>query len=362
MRPSREQHTSVRRVGWILTATAATALTWPNAAVADAEAIAAATQQVAALEKQSALASQRAHVAYLDVQAGKAKLDELADDVEQARQQYDTARGVLDDIARQVYLNGGVEPRTLALVVGDAEDFLRSLDDLVSAGEAQNAAVTQAQIAAEQLLAAEAALRAEQSTLEESLDRLGQEKATARQALESARQYLQQLEEEERQRFAAEIAAAAAREAERQRAEVAAREAERQRAEAAAREAERQRAEAARATAIQQQRVISVQPPAPAPAPALTYADPGFAAAAAWASSPAAQAVIFCESSGNYFINTGNGYYGAWQFDYPSWHWNGGGRFAEYPHQASKAQQDFVAWTYYQRSGWRPWECAQKVL
>ena len=53
--------------------------------------------------------------------------------------------------------------------------------------------------------------------------------------------------------------------------------------------------------------------------------------AAAWAETPFAQAVRMCESSNNYSINTGSGYYGAWQFDYPSWHGNGGGQFAEYP-------------------------------
>ena len=61
-----------------------------------------------------------------------------------------------------------------------------------------------------------------------------------------------------------------------------------------------------------------------------------------------------CESTNNYSINTGNGYYGAWQFDYPSWHANGGGQFAEYPHQATPAQQDFVAYTYWLRAGWGP--------
>ncbi|TXH42459.1 MAG: hypothetical protein E6Q90_09250 [Actinobacteria bacterium] len=85
------------------------------------------------------------------------------------------------------------------------------------------------------------------------------------------------------------------------------------------------------------------------------------AASQAFAASYQSVAVRQCESSGNYSINTGNGYYGAWQFDYPSWHGNGGGRFAEYPHQATKAQQDYVAWYYYQRSGWRPWECAYKL-
>jgi hypothetical protein len=105
------------------------------------------------------------------------------------------------------------------------------------------------------------------------------------------------------------------------------------------------------------------------PAPASTYSGgasvsgsaPGGSDVAAWANSSYSQAIKMCESSGNYSINTGNGYYGAWQFDYPSWHWNGGGQFAEYPHQATKEQQDYVAWTYYQRSGWRPWECALKI-
>lgn len=78
---------------------------------------------------------------------------------------------------------------------------------------------------------------------------------------------------------------------------------------------------------------------------------------AAWASSPKAMAVKFCESTNNYAINTGNGYYGAWQFDHPSWHANGGGQFAEYPHEATPEQQDLVAYTYFQKAGWGPWEC-----
>ena len=82
-----------------------------------------------------------------------------------------------------------------------------------------------------------------------------------------------------------------------------------------------------------------------------------YADSAAWADSEKSLAVKMCESGNNYAINTGNGYYGAWQFDYPSWHDNGGGMFAEYPHQATKAQQDYIAWTYWRKAGWRPWEC-----
>lgn len=78
---------------------------------------------------------------------------------------------------------------------------------------------------------------------------------------------------------------------------------------------------------------------------------------AAWASSPKSMAVKMCESTHNYSINTGNGYYGAWQFDYPSWHANGGGAYAEFPHLAPDWAQDQVAYNYYLKAGWGPWEC-----
>jgi hypothetical protein len=65
-----------------------------------------------------------------------------------------------------------------------------------------------------------------------------------------------------------------------------------------------------------------------------------------------------CESGNNYSTNTGNGYYGAWQFDLPSWHANGGGAYAATPDQAPAWAQDQVAYNYYQVAGWRPWACA----
>lgn len=63
-----------------------------------------------------------------------------------------------------------------------------------------------------------------------------------------------------------------------------------------------------------------------------------------------------CESSNNYSINTGNGYYGAYQFDLATWRSVGG---AGYPHQASAAEQDARALMLYRMRGWQPWECAR---
>ena len=53
--------------------------------------------------------------------------------------------------------------------------------------------------------------------------------------------------------------------------------------------------------------------------------------------------VAQCESSGNWSINTGNGYYGGVQFSLSTWAAFGGREYAYYPHHASKAQQIAIA-------------------
>ena len=53
--------------------------------------------------------------------------------------------------------------------------------------------------------------------------------------------------------------------------------------------------------------------------------------------------VADCESSGNWAINTGNGYYGGLQFSSPTWLGFGGAKYAAYAHQASKPAQITIA-------------------
>ncbi len=65
-----------------------------------------------------------------------------------------------------------------------------------------------------------------------------------------------------------------------------------------------------------------------------------------------------CESSNRYDINTGNGYYGAYQFDLSTWRSVGG---SGYPDQASKSEQDYRALILYRMRGWEPWTCAALV-
>jgi len=65
-----------------------------------------------------------------------------------------------------------------------------------------------------------------------------------------------------------------------------------------------------------------------------------------------------CESTNRYDINTGNGYYGAYQFDLSTWRSVGG---SGYPNEATPAEQDYRALILYRNRGWNPWVCAGLV-
>jgi resuscitation-promoting factor RpfA len=54
-------------------------------------------------------------------------------------------------------------------------------------------------------------------------------------------------------------------------------------------------------------------------------------------------AVAQCESSGNWHINTGNGYYGGLQFTKSTWRAYGGGKYAPTANKATKAEQIRIA-------------------
>lgn len=79
--------------------------------------------------------------------------------------------------------------------------------------------------------------------------------------------------------------------------------------------------------------------------------DPAFAATLA--------AIRKCESGNRYDLNTGNGYYGAYQFALGTWRRLG---YPGYPHEAAPEVQDAAATALWRTSGWRPWGlCARKL-
>jgi resuscitation-promoting factor RpfA len=66
-----------------------------------------------------------------------------------------------------------------------------------------------------------------------------------------------------------------------------------------------------------------------------------------------------CESSGNWAINTGNGYYGGLQFLPATWRAFGGSGM---PHEASRAEQIRVAERTLQAQGWNAWPACSRKL
>ncbi|WP_420176337.1 transglycosylase family protein [Luteococcus sp. OSA5] len=69
----------------------------------------------------------------------------------------------------------------------------------------------------------------------------------------------------------------------------------------------------------------------------MSAAAPAQAAGSVW------DRVAQCESTGNWSINTGNGYYGGLQFSRSTWLAFGGGKYAPTANKATKAQQIEIA-------------------
>jgi len=69
-----------------------------------------------------------------------------------------------------------------------------------------------------------------------------------------------------------------------------------------------------------------------------------------------------CEASGNWSINTGNGYYGGLQFYQPTWESFGGKQYAPRADLASRSQQIAVAEKVLARQGWGAWPACSRKL
>jgi hypothetical protein len=131
------------------------------------------------------------------------------------------------------------------------------------------------------------------------------------------------------------------------------------------------RAEQALAARAAAPKPVPVAIPAPAPVvPVTTTAPPVPVAVSApppvtAPPAPAAPSggvwyeLRVCESGDNYAENTGNGYYGAYQFALATWYGLG---FSGLPSNASVAVQDQAAAELQARSGWGQWpQCAAKL-
>jgi hypothetical protein len=93
--------------------------------------------------------------------------------------------------------------------------------------------------------------------------------------------------------------------------------------------------------------------PPPPPVPGGGGGGGGGGAGGVWA------ALRQCESGGNYATNTGNGYYGAYQFSQGTWTYLG---YPGRPDQAPPAMQDAAAQKLQAQSGWGQWPACAAAL
>lgn len=94
--------------------------------------------------------------------------------------------------------------------------------------------------------------------------------------------------------------------------------------------------------------------------PAATgSAEPVASSSDAYPTDAQLYALRVCESSNDYTANTGNGYYGAYQFSPVTWWWIG---YSGYPHHAAPAVQDQAVRDLYALQGWYPWPSCARYL
>jgi uncharacterized protein YabE (DUF348 family) len=108
----------------------------------------------------------------------------------------------------------------------------------------------------------------------------------------------------------------------------------------------------------------SVKPPATSSAPSSKAAPSSSSSSIDLSRGPGLavwERIAQCESTNNWHINTGNGYYGGLQFDISTWLANGGGKYAPRADLATKAQQIDIANNTYAKRGLSPWQCAYIV-
>jgi hypothetical protein len=73
-------------------------------------------------------------------------------------------------------------------------------------------------------------------------------------------------------------------------------------------------------------------------------------------------ALAACESSGNWAINTGNGFYGGVQFNQNTWEGHGGLRYAPRADLATREEQIAIAEVTQALQGWGAWPvCSRRI-
>ena len=168
-----------------------------------------ARQRIEVLEQQSAAAAERANAARQEMVQSQARMEDQAAKVAAARLELSQQQRTLEQLARQIYVNGGMSNAVVSFALDDPEQFLADLDRLISASDSQSAVLARTRANAVKLKEASAALESEHDELVKATSELGQAEAEAATRLADSWRTLAALEEAERLRLAEEARIAA---------------------------------------------------------------------------------------------------------------------------------------------------------
>ncbi len=168
--------------------------------------------QVRDLEMRAADASERFNAAQLELDQTQQRLGTVKDKVGRQKAELAVTLASMDDLARGVYMSGGMDTSLQVLLAEDPTDFLAQSAALDQLSQSQAADVRRTQTARLRLAQSEAELADQEGIAQGLRNEMDAAKQSAADQLAQAQDVLASLEEAERQRLA-ELQAQQAREA-----------------------------------------------------------------------------------------------------------------------------------------------------
>ena len=158
--------------------------------------------QVMDLEMRAASATEQYNEAQIKLQDTQARLDSVKSRVQRERDQLAAARASVNDLARGVYMSGGMDTTLQVLLAEDPTDFLAQSAALDQVAQSQAASMRRTQTAQLRLAQSEAELQDKEGLAQGYRDDMSAAKQAAEASLAQAQDVLAGLKEEERQRLA----------------------------------------------------------------------------------------------------------------------------------------------------------------
>ena len=168
----------------------------PNRDIREVEA------QVLDLEMRASAATERYNEAQIRLNETRDRLDSVASRVQRERDDLAVARSSVNDLARGVYMSGGMDTSLQVLLADDPADFLAQSAALDQVAQTQAASMRRTQTAQLRLAQSEAELQDQEQRAQGYRDEMAAAKAEAEDSLAAAEEVLANLQEEERRRLA----------------------------------------------------------------------------------------------------------------------------------------------------------------